>query len=640
MNEEELSNRMHDALPDRPDVRTWADGARRRARRRRISVAGAALVVVAAIAAPLALQNNRDTAPPVVLATPSPTSETTRQLVPDACQDPATGAAPLVDGELPDGAERVWLCGGEDTRSEITLVGAPDPLVARAEEAVTAFNSLQTETGVRSCPRDPGWRQFTVVVEYPDGVHRTITAEQCGGLVDVAGEQGIFHYDATYYFETLDRLWAEQRAETDFAFTGVQGLCDTSHASIHRPLRLANVTRVLACADLPDGTREVVRLPSALTEELLSSVQTHASAWASEVGIGGGPPSLVLLTEYGDPISVFSYPLSTGEDQSENAFIWNDGTTNMLWRLPQDLQDDIQDLVDAHVTSAQTIVPEPSKEAPTPPVEPLEGLEREVCAGIPTVDVGIENLPRIPTSEVPKLDGGAARVWLCGHGSVGPVEPLTTDPDRAVDAISALPTARAGQACTADIGTYYSVVIEYPNGSQRAVRAASGGCQEVKFGEVRTGGRALLEQLKGFWVSQREATQATFTEQVDLCTTMPMAPHDVALNSIFDVERPSLQRGVICGLPEGAGVNAVPVQRDLPPELVSAISQAVGDGTDQASWSPGMPVVVLLNAHGDPLTIRVTDDLKLVLDGGTWKPGGELATQWIRTFEGLRTTPV
>ena len=104
-----------------------------------MGVAAAAVVAVVGMATPLALQL---TAPPsVVLATPEPTPAATA-LVPDPCRDPLTGAEPLVDGDLPDGATRAWLCGRSDTGSELELVGAPDPLVAHAQDAVAAFNAL------------------------------------------------------------------------------------------------------------------------------------------------------------------------------------------------------------------------------------------------------------------------------------------------------------------------------------------------------------------------------------------------------------------------------------------------------------------------------------------------------------------
>ena len=152
MNEQEFSDALRDGVPPRPNSRGWAANARSRARHRRMGVAAAAVVAVVGMATPLALQL---TAPPsVVLATPSPTPAAT-PLVPDPCRDPLTGAESLVGDDLPDGATRVWLCGRSDTGSELELVGAPDPLVAHAQDAVAAFNALEKSVGVLDCMPNP-----------------------------------------------------------------------------------------------------------------------------------------------------------------------------------------------------------------------------------------------------------------------------------------------------------------------------------------------------------------------------------------------------------------------------------------------------------------------------------------------------
>ncbi|MHA6523770.1 hypothetical protein [Tessaracoccus sp. G1721] len=611
MNEQDFSDALRDGVPPRPDTRGWAANARGRARNRRIGVAAAAVVAVVGMATPLALQL---TAPPsVVLATPSPTPAAT-PLVPDPCRDPLTGAEPLVDDDLPDGATRVWLCGRSDTGSELELVGMPDPLVAHAEDAADAFNALEKSVGVLDCMPNP--LDYTVVVEYPDGIHRALRIAGCGDLRDGTGMFDVFRADGAGYLATLRDLWAEERAETGFAFAGTD-VCDSSYSSVLRPLAHSDLARAVVCR--ADGS--AVELDAALTAELLATLLTADNLAATDVGWEAPLPDLVLLTATGDPISLHR--------DADATYWWDDGAQRLLWG-PLDPE------LEARIVEAQRSDGDPAPSpTPTPvvlPDERGEGLVSTVCDDIQTGALAAEDLPDTDT-----LPDGAARAWLCGDrwetfGGVGPIEPLTTDPDRVVDAINALPSPDY-EACTEMGGITYHVVLDYPDGTRRVVSAETVNCEWVGGWGNRAGGGALLQDLLPLWAAQRDANPEPFLDEVPLCSDNVGI---VGLNSLGTVERGSLYRGYLCGLPADPADGDEWVQRELPGDLVLAVSQATATPDDQWNLSEGGPYLVMLNQYGDPVTYLIDDDVRVRFPDGAWTPDGELAAMWTESLAGLR----
>ncbi len=613
MNERHLTDALRASVPPRPDTTGWADNARSRARRRRAGVAAGALAIAAAIATPIALET-LSAPPPVVLATPSPESGPVTELVPDICRDPVTGAEPLVDDDLPDGASRVWLCGPADPASELELVGHPDPLVAHAHDAVAAFNALEKDEGVTTCM--PNSLAYTVVVEYPDGSHRTLQTAGCGDLRDATSMFDVFRGDGAGYVDQLRELWAEER--DGFEFTGT-GVCDASYASVLRPLDIGTLTRAITCR--ADGTP--VELDPGLTSDLLAALGSGEELSTAEPTQEYPLPDLVLLTPAGDPISLHR--------EGDATFWWDDGTQRQVWGpIDPGLEARIIELQGA----GEGPQPAPTQSLPPLPLERGDTLAPIVCEDLQSGYLMVEPLPATD-----QLAAGASRVWLCGdsaHGfGVGPAEPLTTDTDRVVDAVHGLPAADA-QACTEMGGLTYHLVFDYPDGSRRIVAAETVNCEFVGGPEGRTGGADLLQDLLPLWQAQREANPEPFTDEVDVCDNSAAV---AGLNSIMDVDRGSLYRGYVCGLPSDPAQDAW-VQRDLPGEFVLAISQAVPTPGDV--WPSGgydaldHPYLVLLNQFGDPVTYPVDEDGGIRLPEGVWTPGADLGTQWEDLLTGLR----
>ncbi|MBK7820097.1 MAG: hypothetical protein IPJ61_03215 [Tessaracoccus sp.] len=294
----------------------------------------------------------------------------------------------------------------------------------------------------------------------------------------------------------------------------------------------------------------------------------------------------------------------------------------------------------------------PTSPTPSPSVPdtaPGQGaLVRGACADLLSGALAVEDLPASRN-----LASGAQQVWLCGGNGgfgrlvgMGPVEPLTTAPDRVVDAINALP-GLTQNACTQVGGLVYTVVVEYHDGARSAVSAETVNCEWVGGWDARTGGAALLETLKGYWADQRASAPA-FTDDVDLCRTYPAGWQDpTGITSFLRVGRAEVVRGVVCGLAaDSVGFDGQTVSHPLPAEFVAALADAEVMPRDGWGDVPrGLPYLVLLNEHGDPVTFLVDAAGAIVSDAegdglsGTWMPTGEAASQWREALDGLRTTP-
>lgn len=109
---------------------------------------------------------------------------------------------------------------------------------------------------------------------------------------------------------------------------------------------------------------------------------------------------------------------------------------------------------------------------------------------------------------------GATRAWLCGDasgenpsGTVGPVDPLQFGVDRIVEFVEAQEEIDITTiSCTADYALTYNVVLEYPDGSVKAVSGELHGCRMLFDGTThRFGGEEFYDYVRGLWTEQRDS---------------------------------------------------------------------------------------------------------------------------------------
>ena len=625
MNENELPDALRESLPPRPNAKGWADGARRKARNRRVAASSVALIAGAALIIPLAGQLTRND---TIVATPAPTATAPADApeslpwLPSACLDPDADALPLVDDDLPDGALRMWLCGRNpaDPGWLVGSVGAPDTLDTDVDEVVAEFNAMDKSEGVLDCMPNP--LDYTVVVDYPDG-HRTLRVAGCGDLRDATDMSRVFRADGEGFLAGLAERWDAKRAENGWSWRGTD-VCSMRATSAWGPVDPAELTRAVACGPNP------TEIPTDLAGRLIASFQELDAPRPEEIGLGG-PPTLVLLTPAGDPISLVDWM----------GYGWNDGQSNRAWPIPDDLRSELNGYLQQ---AGEAPSPAPTPELPDERTG--SGLEPKVCEDIRSGALPADDLPG--TENLPT---GVARAWLCGDsagfGGIGPIEPLITDPDRIVDAINALPATQS-QACTAVGGPTYNVALDYPDGTRRVVSMETVNCGFVGGWGGRDGGPGLVDQVTEMWLDQREASPTPFTDEVSLCKPMDRTNYWEPVTSfMLPVERAELVRGAVCGLPsDAAGFDEEVVEIALPSDILMAIAQEdVLDESEPSIRYPGQPYLVLLNQFGDPMVASVQAGGGGVLldamglEPEVWTPTAGLADLWRETLAPLRLDP-
>lgn len=615
MNDNDLPDALSGSLPARPDTTGWADAARAKARNRRLAAGATAVALVAAVMVPLALRYTgaptvvASTAPSPSSAAPSTESPTQAPIgaekwIPDACLEPDNNALPLVDDRLPGGATQLWLCGTNPSAGWLVgTVGAPDPLTTGIDRLVSEFNAMGTQVGVAGCL--PSGFDYSLVIEYPDGF-RKVRTDGCGFLRDATDMDQVFREDGLALLDTVEGLWAAERSETGFTFQGTD-VCDFRALPPRGTVPADQLTRAVACGSNP------VEVPAELAERLIGSFAAVEGDISIEPLLGG-PPDLVFLTPAGSPVSLVG-PSVVG-------FMWSDHQSkNRGWPIPDDLMAELQAYLDQANTS-----PDPNFE-PLPD-EPLVGLEPEVCA-----DVRSGALQPSALDDGEPLPTGAARAWLCGDlypsGTLGPMEPLTHAPDRVAEMFNSLPVETPG-ACTEIGGPIYAVVVDYPDGTRRVLTSETVNCEVVTGGRV--GGQAFVEDLVTLWEQQRAVSPTLFDADVSLCG--PVGSDGLGFSEqgsvMPPVPRSEFHRAVACGRPaESEDSTAAPIEVELPPELVVPMSTAALETGPETSpsWPSGLPIIVFLNTHGDPVTGYVGPNASGVrFQEGVWIPTADQAT--------------
>lgn len=312
MTENDISNIFKDSVPDDPETAGWGDTVRRahrrRRRRSRALTGGAALVIVAAIAVPLGLSIGGTMKQVVATpaATPSHTATTSPMpLEPDVCRG-ADGSyravTSLPDGRLPDGATRVWLCGGPSELFAPEFVGAPEPLSQGVAEAVAAFNAVASESGTVDCSPNSNLT-FTTIYDYPDGSQQVVRGSLgCDTLFSLDRHRS----DARDYLDTLRRLWNAQRSDLDTSFTANVAVCPALSSVMG--VELSGMARGYACGPVDGGVPVQIPLSDDLVKEMVAELSAQDFNGGPEPGITWEAPSLVFLSKAGDPYTILGTP--------------------------------------------------------------------------------------------------------------------------------------------------------------------------------------------------------------------------------------------------------------------------------------------------------------------------------------------
>lgn len=311
MTENDFSNIFKGSVPDDPETAGWGDRVRRAHRRRRRSRAptgGSALVIVAAIAVPLGLSMGGTMKQVVATpaATPSHTAPTSRiPLEPDVCRDADgsyRGVTSLPDGRLPDGATRVWLCGGPSELFAPEFVGAPEPLSQGVAEAVAAFNAVASESGTVDCSPNSNLT-FTTIYDYPDGSQQVVRGSLgCDTLFSLNRHRS----DARDYLDTLRRLWNTQRSGLDTSFTAKVAVCPAFSSVLG--VDLSGMARAYAYGPVDGGAPVQIPLSDDVVKEMVAELSAQDFNGGREQGITWEAPSLVFLSKAGDPYTILGTP--------------------------------------------------------------------------------------------------------------------------------------------------------------------------------------------------------------------------------------------------------------------------------------------------------------------------------------------
>lgn len=636
MNENELSDAFERALPNQPSTKGWAGQVRRRRQRHRTIIGAAAVAIVAAVAIPLGLSLDSG---PQVMTTPAPT--TTEQgapldgeAVPAPCleaQEEHFDLGGPVDGKLPNGATRLWLCGSDtrlDHNDQLTFIGPREALTTGVDDAVEAFNDLPWQDGMIDCASSG--EVYHLLIDYPDGTRRSVTGN--------FAPTGCQHFDtpdgivegADDYLETLQGLWAAQRADDERPRPDVN-LCPGSTSVF--TVSTADVRRGAACV-VQRGDTET-RIMDDLPRELLAPVLEGISADGEPLDLYepyGSDEQVVLFNEHGDPVTLY-----WGQWEGASGFAWHN-PQRLFWSPEEALRKRIDDYF-TQVTGQPTAAP--TGPAPTLGSEDDGGLTSEVCADIQSGRVQPDILPASDT-----LPTGAERVWLCGDlkdpfgGPLGPREPLVTDPDRVVDAINALePGPEEEVACTAIGGLTYHLAVDYPDGSRRVISAETVNCSWVGGWGGRVGGGELLEAIEPMWFAQRADQGPPELGDPRLCDSFTSPTNwEGGYESFLNVNPTDAVRGAVCGLAgDAVGFHGEVRQVWLPQELVDAIADAEPFVEAAPQLGPrGLPYLVLMNEFGDPTTVPMLSSDQLLLPSGVWKPGEDALDLLRKSIADLR----
>lgn len=587
MSDEQLSQIFKRDLP-RQDDGAWAEDARRRHGRRRAAIGGVSVVAALALVVPFALQlvdREADVAVPAPIGTePSeaPTAETQDPGAAGSRAAACSGAAENAGDELPETAERLWLC---DEGGEIGFgrKGPQEPLTQGVDAALAAFHGLDVAPADQACTMEYGLT-YVVVAEAADGTLTPISGglHGCRTVGNRSGADG--------YLATLGELWAEQRASEPVPAERIaaQELCATQGSIL--PATVDGATQAAICE--PQGfdgeAVNAVEVPG----DVLQQVQAAIADGTVSGTLGEWEPTarLVLADPWGEMVALTRHASGT--------YQWD----GRLWRPDGALAATLDAMVEQLGIAPSEPVDQPVQEC-TEARAAVATTGATIEGDITYVSICVENREGEPRWKAP--------------GMGGIVEPSQVR--AAVAAFNDLPelTGECEDTSRAD------VFVEYRGDAGMVAAAKVTSCGPAT-GAVAKDGASFVEDLVNLTRDPAMAGTTYYAAQ-DLC---PQA--DALIR--FDPVQERANQVVACIGADGE----LPV--DLTADVVDAMAGAITSEPVAAdAWEPADGTLIWINQYGDPLTMVRGADGSFAWpdgDGGLyqWMPTGELKEQLDRIF--------
>ena len=579
MSDEQLSQIFKRDLPNQGDGR-WADDARRRHGRRRAGIGGVAVVAALAVVSPFALNqfdNSDDTAVPAPLGTEPATSS---PLAPADREAACAGAAENAVDELPETAERLWLC-DEPGGIGAGRKGPQEPLTVGVDEALAAFHALEAADPNQACTMEYTLT-YVVVAEAADGTMTPVSGglHGCRTVGNRSGADG--------YLATLGDLWAAQRAAVTppAERLGAERLCAVPTSIL--PTSIDGATQAAICAPggYEDAPANGVDVPAELLEQIRADIAENTAS--GTLGEWEPTATLVLADPWGDTLVLNRFASGT--------YQWDD----QVWRPEGALAEMLDALVE------QLDLPA------TEPMAPLDTDCSEARAAVETTGATIEGDVSFVTICVENREGEPR--WKAPDMGV-------VDPSRireAVEAFNDLPEL-VGEC---DDLSRADVFVEYRSqtGLVGAVRVTSCG---PATGAVAKDGDGFIKELIELTRDPATAGAMHYAPQ-ELCPQMDSL---VA----FDPTEEDAAQVVACVGAQGE----LPV--DLSPDVVEKLAADIEAGPMDDTLGIGEEgTLVWMNRYGDPMTLIRAADGSFVwpTSDGTrrWVPSPELKEQLDRIF--------
>ena len=267
-----------------------------------------------------------DPVDPSVTADPGITpGDAPRPFVSQGCENASSGelvSTDLPEGELPEGAERIWLCA-----NDVSGFGAPAPPLEPLEDAglvsqaAAAFNDLAPMPEDIACTMELG-PSYLVVHEYADGVRYAVEIQDYGCRPAIAGD--VVKENSELYEETLLELWGMQRADRGTTQTRPGPLCPLADSMFDIHAKDQTFASGVACVGIGYLDYAFARDEVPLDEDILAlAAGQFADAPTVPMEFAPDGQTIVLLTPEGDPFVL--------ERLEDGSFYWPDGEYARVW---------------------------------------------------------------------------------------------------------------------------------------------------------------------------------------------------------------------------------------------------------------------------------------------------------------------